>query len=535
MWNTMSSEEIRRDSSSNVGNDEISRLALVDVLHEENRQLREALKQCNKVEQKLSGLLDSAPDAMVIVDRQSRIVMINTQTEKMFGYKRDELLDQPLEILLPERFHDGHRKHLAGYFSAAQVRPMGVGLDLWACRRDGSEFPVEISLSPLETEDGLLVSSAIRDISKRKEAEKAHRESESKFRNIIEANPLGIHIYQLQPDGRLIFVEANPAADKILGIDHDQFAGKIFESAFPEITQTELPDELRRVAADGGIWSTDGFGYEGGGISGVFEATVFQTSPANIAVAFRDITTRKAIEEEQIRLMRTTEQQREQLRILARQLVDAQESERKDLARELHDRVGQNLAALDFNVSRVRELMPFDAPAGHPIHQMSGLVEASSAILTQTAETIRDVMAELRPPMLDDFGLMAALNWYGSQYVTPRGIAFMVSGEEIIPRLAPEVELALFRIAQEAIANILKHAQASTVIVCLKPDVERDIVRLTLIDDGIGFEPARRAGPADRQSWGLLGMKERAVAVGANCRIESIPGQGTQVVVEVNL
>jgi len=488
----------------------------------------------NQTERKFQGLLESAPDAIVIVNKLNRIVLVNAQTENMFGYTRDELLDQPLEILIPKRFHKIHGEHLAGYFSGSQVRPMGAGLELWARRRDGSEFSAEISLSPLETEEGLLVSSAIRDISKRKQAEVALRESESKFRNIIEASPLGMHLYQLDPDGRLLFMEANPAADEIIGVDHDQFVGKTFEQAFPEIGATDLPKHFRQVAANGGMWSTDQLRFEGESFSGVYEVNTFQTSPGKIVAAFRNVTKRKQIEEEQIRLIEMTERQREQLRILARQLIVAQETERKDLARELHDRVGQNLAALDFNLNRIRTLQAFDAPASTPIHQLIELVDNSSAILAQTGESMRDVMAELRPPMLDDFGLMAALEWYGSQFVAPRGIAVTVSGEELVRRLAPEVELAFFRIAQEAFTNIFKHAQATTVTVRLETEPDRDIVRLVVADNGGGFEPTSLAGPADRQSWGLIGMQERAEAVAAHCRIESIPGQGTQVIVEVS-
>ena len=137
-------------------------------------------------ENKFRALLESAPDAMVIVDRSGTIQLVNAQTEKIFGYVKSELIGQPVEILIPARFKKGHSEHRDHFFASPNARPMGAGLELWGVKKSGEELPIEISLSPIETEEGLLVSAAIRDVTERKKANEALKELNNSQRETID-------------------------------------------------------------------------------------------------------------------------------------------------------------------------------------------------------------------------------------------------------------------------------------------------------------------------------------------------------------
>ena len=168
------------------------------------------------------AMVESAPDAMLIVSDYGRILMVNAQTEKLFGYSRAEMLGNTVEILLPARFRDQHTQHRISYFANPMVRSMGSGLELYGLRKGGTEFPIDISLNPVETENGTLVSSSIRDTTE-------HKRTEDKFRALLESAPDAMVIVGM--DGRISLVNAQ--TEKLFGYARAELLGNTVEMLVP--------------------------------------------------------------------------------------------------------------------------------------------------------------------------------------------------------------------------------------------------------------------------------------------------------------
>lgn len=210
------------------------------------------------------------------------------------------------------------------------------------------------------------------------------------------------------------------------------------------------------------------------------------------------------------------------LQSLSRQLVAAQEDERRRIARELHDEIGQALTALKVNLETMRH-QPDDWPA---------LLAESIVVTDRTLHQVRDLSLDLRPSLLDDLGLIAALRWYIDRQARRAGWRVNLSSDPLVQRRLPEIETVCFRVVHEALTNVLRHAEATQIWV--EVQARDGELRLSIRDDGVGFDvTAARERALAGASLGLLGMQERVELVGGIWEIHSQPGGGTSIEVRL--
>jgi signal transduction histidine kinase len=215
-----------------------------------------------------------------------------------------------------------------------------------------------------------------------------------------------------------------------------------------------------------------------------------------------------------------------QLRGLSQQLVQIQENQYRHLAKELHDRIGQDMTAININLNILQTLLPKPFP-----QDVIARFADTEKLVKESVVRMRSIMAEFRPPMLDQYGLTAALNWYTEEYAKRTNVAVNIDDQFMKgTRLPSELEIALFRIAQEALNNVAKHAKASQINIELLESHEN--ILMTVTDNGVGFNAKSQITDLPGH-WGVTNMQERARAINGKFLLRSVPGQGTQIVVQV--
>ncbi len=507
-------------------------------------------------------LVESLPDAIAI-QCEGEIVYVNPSCMALLGFsKTNDLLGKSLWEFVPARYKTVVEKQcqqLVG--DTKQIYPIEIEL----FRLDGQSVDIELTTIPVTFEGRPAIQAVFHDITESKLVVEQIRQRNVELAALNAVSATVSRSLELN-------TTINNALDEVLRLD--MFAGEAHGMAF---LLDEKRSDLSLAAYRGApqdhpclarppqageclcglaihlgeiVISQDSFAddrhtrkWSGmprhkdiclplklrGEVLGVLNIRlpITQMITSDVIELLTAVADQVSVAIKNARLFEAVDLQREQLRVLGARLSEVEEAERRRLARELHDQVGQNLTALGINLNVIKSQIADDVAS-----DVETFLDESLVLVEQTTERIRDVMADLRPPMLDDYGLMATLRWFGDQFTSRVGLPVTVRGEELIPRLAEPIENALFRIATEALTNVAKHAQATEVTVVL--EVEDEILRLIILDDGIGFDPERLAIHKKDRGWGLLTMAERAEALGGRFWVESQPSHtGTRIIVEI--
>ncbi len=265
--------------------------------HSMTQQIQERNQALLESQTRMNAVLNTAAEGIITIDHQGNIESFNRSAEKLFGYTEQEVKGKNIFILMPSPYREQHDEYMRQYLKTRHAKIIGKGREVKGLRKDGSIFPGDLAVSEFTLNGKKLFTGIIRDITDRKQAEETLKISEEKFRNIVKSSPMGIHMYQLNKNNQLIFVDTNRAADEILGLDNRQFINKTLEEAFPNIGETNIPAQLIKLAIEGGTTHNEQILYHDENVSGAFENFNFQASPGFVVSMFLDITDRKLAEE----------------------------------------------------------------------------------------------------------------------------------------------------------------------------------------------------------------------------------------------
>jgi len=491
---------------------------MVNLLRSE--QTEEALKAS---EERFRLLFNSSNDAIYVFpleehNEPGNFVEVNDMACKRLGYTREELL-----TLSPAKINTEKNRGLITAIMRRLKQEGQVLVETCHLHRDGRVIPVEINARLFNFNGRPSVLSIVRDITERKRAEEDLREAVLRQDAAVRAGNVGLWDWNLETNR----VHYSTEWKTQIGYEEHEI-GDAFEEWQSRVHPDDLEPTLNRIRE----YITEArpqyqvefrFRHKDNSYHWILAQSGVICDeagrPIRVLGSYVDITEYKRAEEEIIR-------QHEALRGLAARLAEVEEAERQKLARELHDQVCQNLTMLCLDL----EIIKGKASQESLDNLLSRITDVTKEI-EHTNEITSTIMEGLRPTVLDHYGLLGGLHQLASKFSQQTGIAVDFLGDELTTRLDTPLELALFRITQEALANVAKHSKATQVKVFIEE--KEGAFRLNIADNGIGFNQEKVVRPKEGKKWGLMVMTERAIAVGGHCLIESQPDQGTRVAVEV--
>jgi PAS domain S-box-containing protein len=474
----------------------------------ERKQAEEALRVS---EERFALTFDACPDGMALTAfRDGLYVMANQAWLSIFGYAKEQVIGQPF-LDLPIW---GSREQREYVYQTVRERGAFRNFEVKFEPAQGEVTYLLLSSEVVRLGEEKFVLSVSKDITERKRVEAALLASEAKFRTLAETSQAATFIYADD-----CFIYANPAAESLLGYSQSDISQLTIWDVLHPDAQTIFAD--RRAALLRGepipMQAEIQVLTKTGALRWINAAVAFIQiggKPCRLVTAF-DVTERRQAEED----LRVSQ---EQLRNLAARLQEVREEERAAISREIHDELGQALTGMKMDLKWLEKQLPADTPTGQ--QRLASLYE----LINTTIQNVRQLASSLRPGVLDDFGLVAALEWLAQDFAKRTGITIrFLEMPEDFP-LERERATAVFRIFQEALTNIARHAEASLIEVRLTNSDTQ--LCLAVRDNGKGIT-------ADQinhiRSLGLVGMRERALLLGGTFNINGTPGLGTTVTVQI--
>ncbi|HSL89636.1 MAG TPA: PAS domain S-box protein [Ignavibacteriaceae bacterium] len=496
---------IKRDSkvTEELYNKEFETRAIAEKA---NRELEES-------ERKYKTLIEQAADGIFTTDLEGNFTDINEAGCKIFGYSSEELLSLNLkDIIAPEDLMN----------NPLRTEELKSGSILMVnrviLRKDKMPVNVEMRAKMLS---GNFIQAIVRDVTDRIKAEQILFESEKRYKDLFKSNPNPMWVYDLET---LKFLDVNQAAIINYGYSLEEFLSMTIKDIRPPEDLSKLMENLR--SAEYGFEYSTGWKHlkKDGAIVEVeirSNAIEYKGKKAKIVSAI-DVTWRKISEEE-------IKKSREELRALASYLQSVREKERTAISRELHDELGQILTSIKMNLVMMGKELS-DQLKGSDIEYFKNEINSMSELLDRSVKSVRKIITDLRPEVLVNLELIDALKWQVDEFNDKPGIRCWFNHNCAGIKFNNEITTAVFRIIQEALTNVRRHSGAKTVNLDIFCD--EDNLTLSIKDDGIGMADFNDIKP---KSFGLLGIRERAIILGGNLKIISNPDEGTELIVNVPL
>jgi len=495
-------------------------------------------------ETRFRELLESAPDAVVLVGAEGQISLVNRRTEELFGYEPGELIDREVELLVPDRFRAGHLAYRAGYAADPRTREMGAGLELYGRRRDGSEFPVEISLSPMRADGDQLVIAIVRDVSQRRAAERerlALALEQAALRRVATLVARGVPPEELfaavtEEVGRLLHVDhahlGRYESDGTVTIVADSSsAGDPFpvgvrwsligENLSSLVAQTGRPARIDSYPdASGPLAAATA---ERGIRSGVGAPIVVEGRLWGVMVA-GSILEQQLPPDTEARLGAFTElvataianaESRAELTASRARIVAAADKTRRQIERDLHDGAQQQLVSLVLQLRAAHAAVPAE------LVELKSELDRVAEGLASFLEGLQEISRGIHPAILAKGGLGPALKTLARR--SPIPVKLELRAEAPLPE---RVEIAAYYVVSETLTNAAKHAHAS--LINVEMQTADGALHLRIRDNGDGGADATRGS-------GLIGLKDRVETLGGTINVQSPTGAGTTVHVELPL